>query len=93
MTEPCPRRSNVKQADGEAVSFDGDADEATEDGKGYVYAPTFNSDYEPDGAEEFEVEYDVDFELDCDEESESGYKEEDDDDEDEDCDLDPDPHD
>ncbi|MEY4806357.1 MAG: hypothetical protein RLZZ206_746 [Cyanobacteriota bacterium] len=79
-----PRRSDVKQADGEAASFDGEADEAAEDGNGYIYAPTFNSDYEPGDDEDF----DVDFESDCDDESESGYEEDD-----EDYDLDPDPHD
>jgi hypothetical protein len=84
-----PRRSDVKQADGEAASFNGDdEDEAAEDGNGYIYAPTFNSDYEPDGDEDFEAEYDVDFESDYDDESESGYEEDD-----EDYDLDPDPHD
>ncbi|MCX5956885.1 MAG: hypothetical protein NTW51_10885 [Cyanobacteria bacterium] len=84
-----PRRSDVKQAAGEAASFDGeDEDEAAEDGNGYIYAPTFNSDYEPDGDEDFEVEYDVDFESDYDDESESGYEEDD-----EDYDLNPDPRD
>jgi hypothetical protein len=91
-----PRRSDVKQADGEATSFDGEedeaADEAADDGNGYIHAPIFNSDYEPDGDEDFEVEYEfdleVDFESDYDDESESGYEEDDDD-----YDLDPDPHD
>ncbi|WP_411874284.1 DUF6880 family protein [Vulcanococcus limneticus] len=79
-----PRRSDVKQADGEAASFDGEADEAAEDGNGYIYVPTFNSDYEPGDDEGF----DVDFESDCDDECELGYEEDD-----EDYDLDPDPHD
>jgi hypothetical protein len=91
-----PRRSDVKQADGEATSFDGEedeaADEAADDGNGYIHAPIFNSDYEPDGDEDFEVEYEfdleVDFESDYDDESESGYEEDDDD-----YDLDPDPYD
>jgi hypothetical protein len=84
-----PRRSDVKQADGEAASFDGDdEDEAASDGNNYIYAPIFNSDYEPDGDQDFEVEYDVDFESDYDDESQSGYQEDD-----EDYDLDPDPHD
>lgn len=87
------RRSDVKQADGEAASFDGEDDEAAEDGSAYIYAPTFNSDYEPDGDEDFEVEYDVDFESDYDDESEFGYQEDSEDEEDEDYDLDPDPHD
>jgi hypothetical protein len=87
-----PRRRDAKQADGEAASFDGDdEDEAAADGGSYIYAPTFNSDYEPVDDEDF----DVDFELDDDDESESGYEQggEDEDDEDEDYDLDPDPHD
>jgi len=94
-----PRRSDVKQADGEAASFDGDnEDEAAADDNAYIYAPTFNSDYEPVDDEDF----DVDFELDDDDESESGYQaydededgeDEDEDGEDEDCDLDPNPHD
>ena len=88
-----PRRSDAKQADGEAASFDGEDDEAAEDGSAYIYAPTFNSDYEPDGDEDFEVEYDVDFESDYDDESEFGYQEDSEDEEDEDYDLDPDPHD
>jgi len=88
-----PRRSDVKQADGEAASFDGEEDDEEEaDGDGYLFAPSFNSDYEPDGDEDFEVEYDVDFESDYeayyDDEIESGYQEDD-----EDYDLDPDPHD
>ena len=99
-----PRRSDVKQADGEAASFDGDdEDEAAEDGNGYIYAPTFNSDYEPDDDKGFEVECefdpDVDFESDYDDESGSGYQEDGEDeddeyaDEDQDYDLDPDPRD
>jgi hypothetical protein len=87
-----PRRSDVKQADGEAASFDGDdEDEPAADGDSYIYAPTFNSDYEPVDDEDF----DVDFELDDDDESESGYQayDEDEDGEDEDYDLDPDPRD
>jgi hypothetical protein len=83
-----PRRSDAKQADGEAASFDGEEDEAAEDGNGYIHAPTFNSDYKPDGDADFEVEYDVDFESGYDDESESAYEEDD-----EDYDLDPDPHD
>jgi len=89
-----PRRSDVKQADGEAASFDGeDEDEAAEDGNGYIYAPTFNSDYEPDDDEGFEAEYDVDFESDYDDECEFGYQEDGEDEDDEDYDLYPDPHD
>jgi hypothetical protein len=84
-----PRRSDVKQAAGEAASFDGEDDEAAQDDNDYIYAPTFNSDYEPDDDEDFEAEYDVDFESDYDDESESGYE----DDEDDDYDLDPDPRD
>ncbi len=83
-----PRRSDVKQAAGEAASFDGEDDEAAQDDNDYIYAPTFNSDYEPDDDEDFEAEYDVDFESDYDDESESGYEEDD-----EDYDLDPDPYD
>ena len=87
-----PRRSDVKQADGEAASFDGEANEAAEDGNGYIYAPTFNSDCEPADDEDFDVEcefdLEVDFESDYDDEGESGYEEDD-----EDYDLDPDPHD
>jgi hypothetical protein len=93
------RRSDAKQADGEAASFDGEEDEAAEDGNGYIYAPTFNSDYEPDDDEGFEAEYDVDFESDYDDENGSGYQEDGEDeddeyeDEDQDYDLDPDPRD
>jgi hypothetical protein len=98
-----PRRSDVKQADGEAASFDGEEDEAAEDGNGYIYAPTFNSDYEPDGDKDFEVEcefgLEADFESDYDDENGSGYQEDGEDeedeyeDEDQDYDLDPDPYD
>ena len=98
-----PRRSDVKQADGEAVSFDGEEDEAAEDGNGYIYAPTFNSDYEPGDDKDFEVEcefdLEVDFESDYDDENGSGYQEDGEDeddeyeDEDQDYDLDPDPRD
>ena len=94
-----PRRSDAKQADGEAASFDGEEDEAAEDGNGYIYAPTFISDYEPDDDEGFEAEYDVDFESDYDDENGSGYQEDGEDeddeyaDEDQDYDLDPDPRD
>ena len=94
-----PRRSDAKQANAEDASFDGEDDETAEDGKSYIYAPTFNSDYEPDGDEGFEAEYDVDFESDYDDESGSGYQEVDEDeddeyeDEDQDYDLDPDPRD
>jgi hypothetical protein len=84
-----PRRSDVKQADGEAASFDGEDDESAEDGNSYVYAPTFNSDYEPDDDDGF----DVDFEFDYDDEIESGYEQDGEDEDDEDYDLDPDPHD
>lgn len=87
-----PRRRDAKQADGEAASFDGDdEDEATADGNAYIYAPTFNSDYEPVDDEDF----DVDFELDDDDESESGYQayDQDEDEDGEDYDLDPDPRD
>jgi len=83
------RRSDVKQADGEAASFDGEEEDEKEvDGDGYLFAPSFNSDYEPDGDEDYEVEYDVDFESDYDDECESGYEEDD-----EDYDLDPNPRD
>ncbi|MCX5958785.1 MAG: hypothetical protein NT053_02715 [Cyanobacteria bacterium] len=98
-----PRRSDVKQAHGEAASFDGEDDEAAEDGNGCIYAPTFNSDYEPDDDEDFDVECEfdpeVDFESDYDDENGSGYQEDGEDeddeyeDEDQDYDLDPDPHD
>jgi len=88
-----PPRSDVKQADGEAASFDGEDDETAEDGKSYIYAPAFNSDYEPDGDEGFEADYDVDFESDYDDESEFGYQEDGEDEDDEDYDLDPDPRD
>jgi hypothetical protein len=94
-----PRRSDAKQADGEDASFDGDDDETAEDGNSCIYAPTFNSDYEPDGDEGFEAEYDVDFESDYDDENGSGYQEDGEDeddeyaDEDQDYDLDPDPRD
>ena len=86
-----PRRSDDKQANAEDASFDGEDDEAAEDGNSYVYAPTFNSDYEPDDDEDF----DVDFEFDYDDEIESGFEQdgEDEDEDDEDYDLDPDPHD
>lgn len=87
-----PRRSDAKQADGEDSSFDGEDDEAAEDGNGYIYAPTFNSDYEPVDDEGFEAEYDGDFESDYDDENGSGYQEVDED-EDQDYDLDPDPRD
>jgi|688.fasta_scaffold59941_3 hypothetical protein len=89
-----PRRSDVKQADGEAASFDGEEedDEEAADGDGYLVAPIFNSDYEPDGDEDFEVGFESDYEANYDGESESGY-EEDDEDEDVDYDLDPNPHD
>ena len=83
-----PRRSDVKQADGEAASLDGEDDETAEDDKSYIYEPAFNSDCEPDDDEGFKAEYDVDFESDYDDESESGYEEDD-----EDYDLDPDPRD
>jgi hypothetical protein len=94
-----PRRSDVKQADGEAASFDGEDDETAEDGNGYTYAPTFNSGYEPDDDEGFKAGYDVDFESDYDDENWSGYQEDGEDeddeyaDEDQDYDLDPDPSD
>jgi hypothetical protein len=94
-----PRRSDAKQANAEDASFDGEEDEAAEDGNGYIYAPTFNSDYEPDDDEGFEAEYDVDFESDYDDENGSGYQEDGEDeddeyaDEDQDYDLDPDPRD
>jgi hypothetical protein len=93
------RRSDAKQADGEAASFDGEEDEAAEDGNGYIYAPTFISDYEPDDDEGFEAEYDFDFESDYDDENGSDYQEDGEDeddeyaDEDQDYDLDPDPRD
>jgi len=88
-----PRRSDVKQADGEAASFDGEEeDEEETGGDSYLFAPSFNSDYEPDGDEDFKVDFGSDYEADYDDESESGY-EEDDEDEDVDYDLDPDPHD
>jgi hypothetical protein len=85
-----PRRSDVKQADGEDASFDGEeeADEEAADGDGYLVAPIFNSDYEPDGDEDFEVDFESDYEANDDGESESGYEEDD-----EDYDLDPNPHD
>jgi hypothetical protein len=86
-----PRRSDAKQADAEDASFDGEDDETAEDGNSYIYAPTFNSDYEPDDDEGFEADYDVDFESDFDDESEFGYQEDGEDDED--YDLDPDPRD
>jgi hypothetical protein len=84
------RRSVVKQADGEAASFDGEEedDEEAADGDGYLVAPIFNSDYEPDGDEDFKVDFGSDYEADYDDESESGYE-----DEDVDYDLDPNPHD
>jgi hypothetical protein len=84
------RRSDVKQADGEAASFDGEeeADEEAADGDGYLFAPSFNSDYEPDGDEDFEVDFESDYEANDDGESDSGYEEDD-----EDYDLDPNPHD
>jgi hypothetical protein len=84
------RRSDVKQADGEDASFDGedDDDEEAADGDGYLFAPSFNSDYEPDGDEDFEVDFESDYEANYDGESESGYEEDD-----EDYDLDPNPHD
>ena len=88
-----PHRSDAKQADAEDASFDGEDDETAEDGNSYIYAPTFNSDYEPDDDEGFEAEYDVDFESDYDDESEFGYQEDGEDEDDEDYDLDPDPHD
>ena len=70
----------------------GAEDETEEDGDDYIFAPIFNSDYEPDGDEEFDIkseyEYDVDFESDYGDESESGYEVDDDD-----YDLDPDPND
>jgi hypothetical protein len=84
-----PRSSDAKQADGEAASFDGEDDESAEDGNSYVYAPTFNSDYEPDDDDGF----DVDFEFDYDDEIESGYEQDGEDEDDEDYDLDPDPRD
>ena len=97
------RRSDAKQADAEDASFDGEEDEAAEDGNGYIYAPTFNSDYEPDDDKGFgvECEFDpeVDFESDFDDENGSSYQEDGEDegdeyeDEDQDCDLDPDPRD
>jgi hypothetical protein len=88
-----PRRSDVKQADGEAASFDGEEeDEEETGGDSYLFALSFNSDYEPDGDEDFKVDFGSDYEADYDDESESGY-EEDDEDEDVDYDLDPNPHD
>ena len=69
----------------------GAEDEAEDDRNGYIYAPIFNSDYEPDDDEDFavkfDVEFDIDFESDYGDESESGYEDDDDDD----YDLDPDP--
>jgi hypothetical protein len=79
----------------------GAENETEEDGDGYIFAPIFNSDYEPDGDEEFNIEaevdfvvdFDVDFESDYGDESESGYEDDYDydDDDDDDYDLDPDP--
>jgi len=67
----------------------GAEDEAEDDRNGYIYAPIFNSDYEPDDAEgflvNFEVEFDIDFESDYGAEIESDYEDDDD------YDLDPDP--
>ncbi len=88
-----PRRSDAKQANAEDASFDGEDDETAEDGNSYIYAPTFNSDYEPDDDKGLEAEYDVDFESDYDDESEFGYQEDGEDEDDEDYDLDPDPSD
>ena len=78
------------------------AEDETEEGRNdYIFAPIFNSDYEPDGDEEFNIEaevdfvvdFDVDFESDYGDESESGYEDDYDydDDDDDDYDLDPDP--
>jgi hypothetical protein len=82
----------------------GAEDETEDDGDGYIFAPIFNSDYEPDSDEGFDIEaevdfvvdFDVDFESDYGDESESGYEDEyddEDEDEDDDYDLDPDPND
>jgi hypothetical protein len=76
----------------------GAEDETEEDGDGYIFAPIFNSDYEPDADENFNIESDVDFDVDFEidfesdygDESDSGYEDEYDD-EDDDYDLDPDP--
>jgi hypothetical protein len=84
-----PRRSDVKQADGEAASFDGEEDDEEEaDGDGSIGTPYFDGrDWLVDD-DDFDADCDVDFESDYDDESESGYEEDD-----EDYDLDPDPRD
>jgi len=86
-----PRRSDVKQADGEAASSDGEEEDDEEaDGDGSIGTPYFDGrDWLVDD-DDFDADCDVDFESDYDDESESGYEE---DDEDYDLDLDPDPHD
>jgi hypothetical protein len=83
------RRSDAKQADGEAASFDGDGeDEEEADGDGSIDTPYFDGrDWLIDD-DDFGADYEADFESDYDDESESGYEEDD-----EDYDLDPDPHD
>jgi hypothetical protein len=85
-----PRRSDAKQADGEAASFDGDAeDEEEPDGDGFIDTPYFDGrDWLIDD-DDFGADYEADFDSDDeDDDDESDYEADDDD-----PDLDPDPHD
>ena len=88
-----PRRSDVKQADGEAASFDGEddeaADEAATDGDGSIGTPYFDGrDWLVDD-DDFDADFEPDFDLDdeaYDDEAEYTANEDD-------PDLDPDPSD
>ncbi|MEI6112442.1 MAG: DUF6880 family protein [Cyanobium sp. ELA712] len=86
-----PRRSDVKLADGEAASFDGEeeADENAADGDGSIGTPYFDGrDWlidDDDFGADFEPDFDSDDEADDDE---AEYEADDDD-----PDLDPNPHD
>ncbi|MFN7740733.1 MAG: DUF6880 family protein, partial [Cyanobacteriota bacterium] len=88
-----PPRSDVKQADGEAASFDGEedeaADEAATDGDGSIGTPYFDGrDWLVDD-DDFDADFEPDFDLDDEAyDDEAEYTANDDD-----PDLDPDPHD
>jgi hypothetical protein len=89
-----PPRSDVKQADGEAASFDGEdedeaADEAATDGDGSIGTPYFDGrDWLVDD-DDFDADFEPDFDLDDEAyDDEAEYTANDDD-----PDLDPDPYD
>jgi hypothetical protein len=84
------RRSDVKQADGEAASFDGEEDEAAEDGDGSIGTPYFDGREWLVHEDDFGADFEPDFDSDDDEadDEEADYEADDND-----PDLDPNPHD